>query len=272
MVLRSIRLCCLALLGCAASAQDGPHGHGHAAPKAAHGEGRAVATNGNAEQQESTGKGEPAAPIHRPQLRLSGDDALAFVQAQHAATLRAEHAADDANARPQRPAGAGRYVCAVVACADSGIDVCATLGLAPKDVLLIQNAGATTDADTAELVTRASLAHGLSLVVVLAHDRCDSLGDGARKTAEPRVEQRAAPARAMAARLRVSLAHSHALRQQERLAAALQDRAVAHADCKAGDDSPMPSVRVVAATVDAATGRIAWRTQRAESMPIAPVR
>ena len=280
MLVRSFRLACLALLGCAAMAQDGAHGHGHGGKAAGDGERSEETKAGQGEASNRTGKGVQAAPIHRPQLRLSGDDALAFVQAQHERTLRKKPTADDEHAQPQRPAGAGRYVCAVLACADSGVDVCATLGLSPKDVLLIQNTAATADADTAELLARAAATHGLSLVIVLAHDGCESLGEGARKlpesaanaVPEPRVEQRAAPARAMAARLRVSLAHAHALRQQERLAAALRDRPVAHADCNAGEEPPMPTVRVVAATIDAATGRVAWRTQRADSLPIAPVR
>lgn len=278
---RTFPLCLLALLCGAAAAQDGPHGKGHGTPPQPHGaSGTEAAGHGHAAPPR-TGKGETAAPIHRPQLRLSGDDAFAFVQARHEQRMREEHGEEGKRERSQRPAGAGRYVCAVVACADAGIDVRTALGLDAADVLLIQNAGANADSDTAELVARAREQHGLSLVLVLSHDACESLGEGATKPrrsdadADPqtaRVEQRAASARALAARLRVSLAHAHALRQRERLEAALLDQPTAHANCEAAGEPPMAPLRVVAATVDTATQRVTWRTQRQDSLPIAPVR
>ena len=278
---RTFPLCLLALLCGAAAAQDGPHGKGHGTPAQSHGTTDAESGAGHHAAPPRTGKGEAAAPIHRPQLRLSGDDALAFVQAPHQQRMREEHGTDGKHEGPHRPAGAGRYVCAVVACADAGIDACATLGLDAADVLLIQNAGANADADTAELVARAREQHGLSLVLVLAHDACASLGDGATKprgsdadatSQHARVEQRAASARLLAARLRISLAHAHALRQRERLEAALRDQPTAHASCQAAGEPSMAPMRVVAATVDTATKRVTWRTQRQDSLPIAPVR
>lgn len=277
-------LCCLALLGGIASAQGGPHGHDAPTPQR-HAERAEGKDEGHAATQR-TGRDEAEAPIHRPQMRLSGDEAFAFVQARHEQTKR-EHpdsgqpGEKSGHETPTRPAGSGRYVCAVVACADAGIDACALLGLDAKDVLLIQNAGANADADVAELVARAQQDHGLSLVVVLAHDACGSLGEGARArrgagaSASPestRIEQRASAARALADRLRISIAHAHALRQRERLEAALRDRPAAHASCEGGDETPMAPVRVVAATVDAAERRVTWRTQRQDSLPIAPVR
>jgi carbonic anhydrase len=162
---------------------------------------------------------------------------------------------------PPRPAGAGRYVVAVVTCADAAIDVPALLGLRSEDVLLISNAGATADGDAIELLERAVARERLSLCIVLTHADCASLSRA--PAGDERGSARGAAAREFAARRRLPLDKAQALLQRELLLGA---------STLLADATRSGNLNVVAASADAATGALAWHLGRSESLPMAPVR
>lgn len=196
-------------------------------------------------------------PLHRPHPELPPLVALAHLRTgnQRCAAARADGEALPAPA--ERPAGAGRFVVGVIACADAGLDVPTLLGLRADDVLLISNAGATASADAIELLRRAVTEQRLSLIVVLSHGSCRSLDDPTTAAVA-----RSATARALAERRRLALPLAFARLQCERIAA---------------DEELRPRLDdrrllLVPATVDRDGATISWHTHRADELPIAPVR
>ncbi|MBM3962061.1 MAG: hypothetical protein FJ306_09215, partial [Planctomycetes bacterium] len=83
----------------------------------------------------------PAPPTHAPLPELPPLAALAHCQTGNAAHVRARASGKPVPTAADRPAGAGKYVCAVLVCADAGVDVPALMGLAPADVLLLAAPG-----------------------------------------------------------------------------------------------------------------------------------
>jgi carbonic anhydrase len=209
-----------------------------------------------------TGSAPPA--THRAQPSLPPEAALAHVRAGNAAFAAARASGGQTPAAPPRPAGAGRYTAAVVACADAQVDVPALFGLAPKDVLVISTPGAVVHGETAALLERAILTERLSLVVVLTHGDCASLAPPKEANdLQAGLEHRARLARAFAARRRIDLPKAQALLQRELLLASSDLLQV-----RAGADA----LRVVPASVDPKSGLVTWHTTRAEELPIAPVK
>lgn len=257
------------------------HGHdgGHAtgqehAKEATHGDGHApgTATPG--------GKTSGERPVHHAQPDLPAEAALQFLREANArvaaARAHGERAADE-----PRPAGAGRYVVAVIGCADAGVDAAALFGLRPEDVLWIANAGAVASSDAADLVAWAAREHRVRLCVVLGHTQCASLAPNAEGNSASRVpgaDRRAAAARALAARRRLSLAEAQALVQAEQLRAALRSATATESEPAKGTATTaepaarQPEVRVVAASLDATTRAVTFLVPRADELPIAPVR
>jgi hypothetical protein len=280
--MRSLVSACWLLIGPMLLAQQGEQGHGgqdhgeadhgnagHEAPKHSAAPSHAPATNG---------KGEPVPPTHAARFELEPAALLRFVEDSYARAPRARDKSEPVPAPLPRPSGAGRYVCAVISCADAGIEPARVLGLDPSFVLVIQNAGAMADRDAADLLAWAQKEHDLSLCFVLSHERCASLGatsgtrDAAAQQTTRRAEERSRAAREVAAARRIRMSAAHAMVQREQLLAALADAPSAHASCEDGAKSPMPSMRVVPALVNASTLRNEWLSQRIDSLPIAPVR
>ncbi|MEQ1631656.1 MAG: carbonic anhydrase [Planctomycetota bacterium] len=209
--------------------------------------------------------------LHRAEPEWPAAAALEHVREGNARSVEAKKASAAPPEPMPRPGGAGRFLVAVISCADAAVDVAALLSLKPEDVLLIQNAGAVADADAAELVLWAAREHRVSLCVVLTHSGCPSLNDAPSdrraEPASPRAAERGAKSRELARRRNLALSHAHALLQKEQLDAAVGTRSPNDADKPA-----RPPVRIVPATVDVRTGEITWHLSRAEQMPIAPVR
>jgi carbonic anhydrase len=230
-----------------------------------------VLAAGGAAQQHGDGNGKPvAAPAppqqppapatHAPLPELPPLAALAHCQTGNAAHVRARASGKPAPAPADRPAGAGKYVCAVLVCADAGVDVPALLGLAPADLLMLAAPGPFASPETVALLERTVADHRLSLVVVLGHADCASL---ARRPGGDALQRRRDAAHAEAQRRGEALPPTVARMQRDLLLAssdALQAKSTAGA------------LRVLPATVEPATGAITWLHARAETLPIAPVK
>src|SRR5688572_17892557 len=120
-------------------------------------------------------RGAPALPGHAPLPSLHPLVALQHVKAGNAAAAAAVAAHQPLPAPTPRPAGAGRHVCAVIACADAPADLAPLLGFAREDVLCVRMPGPFVSPETTALLERAVASERLSLVVVLAHGDCPLL-------------------------------------------------------------------------------------------------
>lgn len=203
-----------------------------------------------------------ARPTHAPQPFLPPLAAWQHVAFSNRTAVAARTAGRALSEPGPRPAGAGRWVCAVVTCADAEVDLAPLLGLARKDVLELRAPGPFLTPDTVALLERAVAQHRLSLVILLAHDDCLSLATGADTPDDPL----AARARALvqaAARAGRSVAEEVVRTQREQLLAASD--ALQHAVAK-------DRLRVMPAVLAERTGAIRWRHQRADELPLAPVR
>lgn len=203
-----------------------------------------------------------ARPTHAPQPFLSPLGAW-----QHVAFANRTAVAARAAGRPlpepgPRPAGAGRWVCAVVACADVDAALAPLLGLARRDVLELRVPGPFGTPETVALLERAVAQHRLSLVILLAHDDCLSLATGA-DAPDDALAGRARALAQDAARAGRSVAEELVRTQREQLLAASD---ALHGAVAADRLRVMPGV------LDERTGAIRWRHQRADELPLAPVR
>jgi carbonic anhydrase len=203
-------------------------------------------------------------PIHRPNLFLPPRAALAHLRAGNAAYVLAARDGKSAPRPAPRPSGAGRYVAAVVVCADATLDVPFLFGLAPEEVLLLSTPAANLTVEDTAVLERAAAQERLSLCVVLTHADCPSLAGGQAQTkAQEVLERSTARARELAARRGIPVAKAQALEQcEDLLAASAPLRALA----KAG------RFQVVPATVEPRTGAIHWHTTQAEELPLPPVK
>ncbi len=217
-----------------------------------------VVTTASAQHEAAPPPKQPGPPpVHAPHPMLPPAAALAHVRTgnQRAVAARADDSVPHLLARP---AGAGRFVVAVITCADAAVDVPALLGLRADDVLVLSNAGANADTDAVELLEWAASTERLSLCIVLTHADCRSL--------EPRGDKRpdrSADARDLADRRHLPLPVAQALLQRERLLAA-SDLLRRRTDAAEFFIAP--------ASVDPRTGALTWHTSRAEEMPLAPVK
>ena len=161
-----------------------------------------------------------------------------------------------------RPPGAGRYVCAVVTCADVDVDFAALFGLQRRDVLVLRLPGAYVTAEATALLERTIAQHRLSLVLVLGHTGCDALRPSGAERPDA-LDRRLTTLRHHAGATRLSLPEALVHRQRELLLAAsepLQRRL-------AEDD-----LRIVPGLVDEAASRVRWCHRRAHALPLAPVK
>jgi carbonic anhydrase len=185
--------------------------------------------------------------------------------APHAADLPNDHAHDHAAApqrnRPIRPAGAGRYVCAVLACADLDVELAAVLGVQRQDLLVLRAPGPFVSQEAVALLGRAVERHRLSFAIVLGHAPCESLRQPTGH--EDALTRRLLPLRALARRRNQPL-HETLVHQQRELllASSPQLRAAVDED----------RLRIAPALLDARTGKLRWVARRAHTLPIAPVK
>ncbi|MDO8348624.1 MAG: hypothetical protein Q7T30_00190, partial [Planctomycetota bacterium] len=120
-------------------------------------------------------RGSAEAPTHAPQPELPPAVAFDHVRAGNTACAAARKAGDPPPVVKPRPAGAGRYVCAVIVCADADLDLPTLLGLRRSDVLLISTPGPFVQQETVALLERCVAEERLSLVLVLSHTHCATL-------------------------------------------------------------------------------------------------
>ncbi|MFK7741867.1 MAG: carbonic anhydrase [Planctomycetota bacterium] len=168
-----------------------------------------------------------------------------------------------------RPAGAGRYVCAIVTCADVATDLPAAFGLDARDVLMLKIPGPFVNAETAAMLERAIVRHRLSLVLVLGHAQCEALraSPGPASDALDRrvaaLQQRRRRRAASSSERGLDLTALLVRRQRELLLASSERmQRLARED----------HLRIVPGHIDARTARITWQHRRAEALPLAPVR
>ncbi len=200
---------------------------------------------------------------HTPRIHLPPRAALAHLRAciEAAAAARAEGLPQP---RPARPSGAGRWLVAVIACADAGVDVPALLGLPPEDVLLLASAGPLPQAGDVALLEHAVQHEKLPLCIVLTHADCAALRTEPQPTPARQVlERRLAAARTLAAERSLPLHQAQALVQRQALTSASDVLRLA---------TEQNRLLVVPASVEARTRSLHWHTTAAEELPMPVVR
>jgi hypothetical protein len=238
------------VLGCLAATAAAQHDpHPTPTPNAA------TATKSAVEQK----RGSATPPTHAPLPVLHPSLAFAFVQAANTAAADARAAGKPLPPLAPRPTGAGKYVCAVLVCADIDLDVAAWLGLARQDVLVLASPGPFASPETAALLERTVQNERLSLVVVLAHTACPAATDRATDV----LARRFAAVRAEAERQRQPLPKTLAGLQAELL---LLTSDVLQKNVQTD------TLRILPAEMEPRSGRITWHHRRADVMPLAPVK
>lgn len=221
--------------------------------------------------------GAAKAATHAPKVRLEPLVAWEFVRRSNAAHVAerlarrngvSEQRAADAKppkppereALPDRPAGAGRYVCAVLACADLDAALAPAMGLRREDVLVLRAPGPFVSPDDVAMLERAVTKHHVPLILFVGHKRCDTI--------------RVAPAEPDALTRRV-----RALRQRSRrgqplhLALLEQQRALLLASSSVlRDASKREALRILPTLFESASGALTSTAARAWTMPIRPVK
>lgn len=239
---------------------------------------------------------------HAPLPTLHPAIAFQHVQNGNAAAAAARAAGQPPPPPAERPAGAGRYVCAALVCADADLDVPSLLGLRSGDVLVLSVPGPFATPETTALLERMVVDDRLSLVLVLAHADCRTLAEGAampqpqassaaaqggevagagRATAPPTAVPRDgrspwrpdAPNDVLTRRL--DALRGEAQRRRQSLLATLcqtQCASVLAATEVLTAKHTSDQLRVLPGIVDPKTKTIAWLHQRADVMPIAPIK
>jgi len=210
-----------------------------------------------------TKRGAPAAPTHNPRPHLPPTAAMAHLQQGHAAWLARRRLGQPEPATPERPAGAGRYVCAVLHCAELELDLPAALGLARRDVLLLSLPGPFVTPEVAAMLQRLQRDERLSLILVISHDNCQALQPQAEVSPKDALARRADHVRQEATRRQQTLAATMADLQRQLLLAASADlRAAVAAD----------TLRIVVAEIAPRSEELQWRLPASHSLPMPPVR
>lgn len=208
--------------------------------------------------------GAAARPTHAPQPTLPPLAAWQHVQTGNETFVRHRRDELPAPRLQARPSGAGRYVCAVVLCADFDGPIAPLLGLTAEDVLVIRVPGTFLTAETTALLERAVTRERVPLVLLLAHRRCESLRPPRDDEREPdAIDRRREAATRDAARLGVPLRDALLRGQRELLLA------TSTTVREAADEDRL---RIVPGIVDDRTAAIDWRHRRSDELPIAPVK
>lgn len=204
-------------------------------------------------------RGARTPPTHAPQPTLSPLVAWRHLQAGNAAAVAALATGKPVPAPPERPSGAGRYVCAVVACADADLDLPPLLGLRRSDVLWLAVPGPFATPETVALLERIVVAERVPLVLVLGHVSCRTLAGGRDDV----LATRTAALTAEAARRGRPMVRTLVEQQRDLLLAAADElRARQQRD----------ELRVLPAEIDERTGALAWHHRAIDALPLAPVK
>lgn len=173
-----------------------------------------------------------------------------------------DHDHGHAHTKPARPAGAGKYVCCVVTCADGNEEIAPLLGLARKDVLELRLAGPFVTAEAIALIERAITKHRLSLVLLLTHDRCAALQPSG-KSPQDALDRRVAAVRGFARRSQQTLAQAIGKRQRELMVVSSK---VMQSRIKTD------LLRIVPGVIHEQSGAISWQHKRSQELPVTPVK
>lgn len=223
-------------------------------------------------------RGTELPPTHRPLPAPTPFDALSHLQATAAAaaaersgrtapaTAKAatEKAATGKPAAAERPAGLGRYVAAVVTCADADLDCAALFGVPRRDLLVLATPGGLVDADAVALLEAMASEQRLGLVVLLGHDDCASRTIGGASRAQ----------RLFAKRLAVAGCEAAAPAAATLALLAAQRDALLAASDDLTERVAQDGLRIVAARREHGEGgdTVRWLLARSATMPIAPVK
>ncbi|HEX6813844.1 MAG TPA: hypothetical protein VF384_19640 [Planctomycetota bacterium] len=202
-------------------------------------------------------------PTHAPLPALPPLDAWQHIRAGNAARVAAQTAGRPLPPPADRPAGAGRYVCAVFVCADADVDVPAALGLHRRDVLLISTPGPFVSREAICLLEHLVREERLSLVLILAHPRCTTL------------DMRPAGAGQDALSAQLDAVHADARRHKCPLARALvqaQREQLLATSTELRRRTTTDELRVVPGEIDARSGAIVWHHRHADELPLLPVK
>jgi len=216
----------------------------------------AAAAKSDAEQK----RGAADSPTHAPQPVLHPLLAWKHVKDGNAAATAALAADKPVPEPAERPAGAGRYLCAVLVCADVDADIAPLLGLRRSDVLLLSVPGPFATPETTALLERAVADERLSLVLVFTHENCRALTP---RTPADALTTRADAVAAEAARRQQPLTKALACLQRDQLLAASE-----LLRAKVAKDE----LRILPATIDPKTATLSWHHARIDAMPLAPVK
>jgi carbonic anhydrase len=228
----------------------------HAAPA---GDSKGAAPPTTAEQK----RGTPPLPTHAPQPEVPPLALLAHVREGHERWLEARRGGKPAPAPAERPAGAGRYVCAVVVCADCDLDVPALLGLRRADVLLFSVPGPFVTPEVSAAIERQVLHERLGLVLLFTHTHCATLAPADDATPPDVLAAKAALAAKEALRRRQPLGKTLVQAQRELLLASAEGLS---------RQAAVDKVRIVPAEIDSATGAITWHQRPIDALPMPPVK
>ena len=220
-----------------------------------------------AQPQAPQGAGKPTtrtSPVYQTHLQLPPVAALDHLRTSLARTQEAKAKGTAAPTPLPRPSGAGRYIAAVLVCADADLDVPTLFGVLPKDLLVFRVPGAFASAEITALLEQAVANEKLSLCVVLKHTQCRSLEpDQGNSTAGAALARRGEPARSVAQTRHLALPMAQAFVEREHLLSLSETLRAA---------SAKDQLRIVAATADTKSQAITWHTTRVDELPIAPVK
>jgi carbonic anhydrase len=208
--------------------------------------------------------GGPTPPVYQTHLQLPPVAALDHIRTGLARAQAARAKGMPIPAPLTRPSGAGRYIAAVLVCADADLDVPSLFGVLPKDLLVFRVPGAFASAEITALIEQAVANEKLSLCIVLTHTQCRSLEpDQGSSTAATALARRGEPARTVAQTRQLALPMAQAFVEREHLLSLSESLRAATAK---------DQLRIVAATADTKTQAITWHTTRVDELPIAPVK
>lgn len=209
-------------------------------------------------------RGSKMPPAHHPHPALPPGLLVHRLRAANETIVAARAAKQPLPPRQPRPAGAGRYVCAVFVCADADLDVAAVLGLPRRDVLVLSSPGPFVTREDIALLEHYVTTERLSLVLVLTHDECTTLTTKPGRT--PRQD-------ALAGRIAAIQKRADAMRHRLTRAVARSQREMLLASSRTlQQQAAADTLRVVAAEVELRSLAITWHTRSAEELPMPVVK
>jgi hypothetical protein len=214
----------------------------------------------------ATKRGTALPPTHRPQPELTPYQTLTYLQGAVAAAAarRSGAAAETGQPTPpaaERPAGAGRYLAAVVTCADADLDCAAWFGVPRTDLLVLASPAGLVAPEAVALLETMATEQRLSLVILVGHDDCAS-----------RRIQATSPARQLLARRLAAAGCDAAIPAAATLALlAAQREALLAASDELAERAAQDRLRVVTA-ICGRGGELRWLGPTAAALPIAPVK